>query len=249
MRILVVGSTASLDDDIRVLQANGHDVVAVVNALQAGACLDSESFDCILIDVPGCPDRDKATTLHEMRKLVMSSSVVLIASTIESLVEEALAEGSIALVPDDEIEKVVCPRGSGQPVLLAEPMFNPELLERLTQAGLRAVAADALPCTLNMLADGWCDAVLLDVEIPGLTATDKAALFRLFSPQHLAILASGDYGKPSGIRCVQRPLQPEELLSILEQTVKRQPAPFGWVESLRRRIRSRRQPDESATKA
>ena len=249
MRILVVGSTPSLDDDIRVLQANGHDVAAVANALQAAACLDSESFECILIDVPDSPAQDKSTTLHEMRKLVMTSSVVLTVSTIESLVEKALADGSIALVPDDEIEHVVSSRGSGQPVLLAEPMFNPELLERLTHAGLRAVASDALPSTLNMLADGWCDAVLLKVEIPGLKAADRAALFGPLSPQHMAILASGDYGKPSGIPCVQRPHQPEELLSILEQTVKRRPVPSGWVESLRRRIRFPRRPGESRTKA
>ena len=197
-----------------------------------GACLDSESFDCVLIDVPGCPDRDKATTLHEMRKLVMSSSVVLItASTIESLVEKALAEGSITLVPDNEIEKVLPQRFGSTGVLLQSRCSIRKLLERLTQAGLRAAAADTLPSTLNMLADGWCDAVLLDVEIPGLTATDKAALFGPFAPQHLAILASGDYGKPSGIPCVQRPHQPEELLSILEQIVKRRPAPCGWVES------------------
>src|SRR5688572_716061 len=235
MRTLVVGTTTSQDKEIcRALRTGGNEARRAENVLQAGDYLDAESFDCILINIPAFPDREKPATLVAMRRLVMAASVVLMTeSPVETLAEDALADGSILLVPEAEVERFISRNDSAESVLLAGSRSNPQLLDRLKAAYLRAIAANSLPFALNTLADGWCDAVLLNVTLPGLAMTDKTACFEAFAPQHLAVLASGIYETPSGIPCVQKPIEPMELLSIMKHTVASRPVPCGWVASRR----------------
>jgi CheY-like chemotaxis protein len=220
MKILVVDGDASIREEVySALQADGYDVRSAATVLEAIAFLDSTRFDCILIGVPLPAKPDKTATLREMRQLVIASAVILVtALPIEALIEHALTDGSIQLISHNAVGRIIRAEETADlPILLVASSVDAGFMEKMRRAGKRAITARTLPFTLNTLADGWCQVVLLEVDIPGLTYPDKVALFDPVALTHLAILASGNYARSSGISCLVKPNGVAEIIALVKR--------------------------------
>lgn len=229
MQVLIVDANASFDTSV-VRTLRGYQLTTVSDMAQALTIIHETAFDCILVDID-TPPAHPLNAIAEIRQLVMTSAVVFLTDKpIQSLIEEALANGSIEVVfAADAIANI---SQLEQPVLLIGTGARPHVVQRLRDEQLRFSVATTLQFATNLLVDGWCQIVLLEVDIPGLTPPDKLSVFHRIDIKHLAILASA--GSSSGITCSAKPSQSGLLISLLEHTAGSRPGYCGRQESSRK---------------
>jgi hypothetical protein len=170
-------------------------------------------FDCILIDIATSATR---RGLAEIRQLIRTSAVVLMtAIPVESLIHEALAEGSLERLSVGVLRNKV--DQLSHPALLVGTSFQPELIQALKSKGLLFFYGTTLQFAMNLLVDGWCQIVLLTADIPGMTDANDLAIFHQVKAKQLAILASSLPGTPSAIICIEKPQKAKDYIALFEQ--------------------------------
>jgi CheY-like chemotaxis protein len=216
MPILIIDAPRSTDQAVlRALFLRGYRVTNTATASQALELIHQAEFDCIFIDIATLANGDYGG-LEEIRQFVRSSAVVLMTAVpVESLIREALAEGSIeplsVPVLSTKIEQL------SQPVLLVGARLHPDLMHAIRSKGLLFSCGTTLQFAMNLLVDGWCDVVLLLADIAGITKPDELAIFHQVKAKQLAILASALPGTPSAIICIQKPQKAGDYIALFEQ--------------------------------
>jgi CheY-like chemotaxis protein len=214
MPILIIAEPRSMDRGLlRTLTRRGYRLTTTETARKAVELIHQTKFDCILIDIA-----TSATCggLVEIRQFIRTSAVVLMTGVpVESLIHEALAEGSIELVSVGVLRKKI--DQLSHPALLVGASFHPELIQALKSKGLLFAYGTTLQFAMNLLVDGWCQIVLLTADIPGMTDANELAIFHQANTKQLAILASALPGTPSAIICIDKPQKAEDYIALFEQ--------------------------------
>ena len=214
MPILIIDAPRSVDQGLwRTLTMRGYRLTTTETAREAVKLVHQTKFDCILIDIA-----TSATCggLAEIRQFMRTSAVVLMTPVpVESLIHEALAEGSIELLPVDVLRKKI--DQLSHPALLVGASFQPELIQSLKSKGLLFSNGTTLQFAMNLLVDGWCQIVLLTADIPGMTDANELAIFHQVKAKQLAILASSLPGTPSAIICIEKPQKADDYTALFEQ--------------------------------
>jgi hypothetical protein len=147
---------------------------------------------------------------------------------VESLVTEAIAEGSIQFqsLPDliENLEDLP------QPTMLAGAHMPTSLFRAARDKGLRISTARTLQFAMNLLVDGWCQIIWIYAEIPGRAQSDKAAVVHHVGAKQLAILASVLSGSTPGITCSRKPQKAADFIVLLQHIAGNQPAHCGLAE-------------------
>ena len=227
MQVLIFDDDPSIDDSaLRYLLARSYEVTITGTPDKALDLIHHTVFDCILLDVSTSA---KCLRLLEIRQLVRASAVAFMCTMpIESLVAEAIAEGSIECqafpLLIDRLEQF------DQPTMLAGANLPAELLQSARNKSLRICTARTLQFAMNLLVDGWCQIVWLDAEIPGHSHPGKGAIVHKVETKQLAILASAVSDSTPAITCRPKPEKAAELVALLQHIAGNQPAPCGLAE-------------------
>jgi hypothetical protein len=226
MRVLFVDGFQSIDQAaLELLRAKGHDLERSRFAFNAWDLVHRNEFDCIFLDLSTISD---SLGLDEIRAFARTSGVVLMGtSPVESLVADSLSTGHIefqsipALIAN--INKLA------QPVLLVASEFQAGLMQAIKNHRLRALSATTLQFAMNLMADGWCQIICLNAQIPGPLLPDNVAIVHHIGAKETAILASVLPG--TGIVFAQKPRNTNELVSLIQNVAENRPIPCGLVEN------------------
>jgi CheY-like chemotaxis protein len=227
MQVLIFDADPSIDQSIlQYLHLRNYDVTIARTAREALDLIHRTEFDCILLDVS---TNAEYFGLVEIRQLMRTSAVGFMTSMpVESLVAEAVAEGSIQFqsLPDliESLEHLP------QPIMLAGAHLPTSLFRAARDKELRIATARTLQFAMNLLVDGWCQVIWLHAEIPGQAPADKGAVIHQVGAKQLAIVASVLSGSTPGITCVRKPRKAAEFTSLLQDIAGEQPAHCGLAE-------------------
>jgi CheY-like chemotaxis protein len=229
MQVLIFDGDSALDRSIDLyLTARGYEITVARTPKEALDLIHRFEFDCILVDV----STTACLGLLEIRQIVKTSAVeFMITTPIESLVADAVAEGSIEFQSIRALTEHL--KRIDQHIMLAGAVLAPSLYRVAKDRGLRFSAAGTLQFAMNLLVDGWCEVVWLHTKIPGHARSDKAAIVHHVGSRELAILASGLSGSTPGITCGRKPQKADEFISLLERIAGNQPAHCGLAEAFR----------------
>jgi CheY-like chemotaxis protein len=227
MQVLIFDADPSIDQSIlQYLHLRNYDITIVRTAGEALDLIHRTEFDCILLDVSTTAEY---FGLVEIRQLMRTSAVgFMTPMQVESLVAEAVAEGSIQFQSSpDLIENL---EHLPQPIMLAGAHLPTSFFRAARDKDLRITTARTLQLAMNLLVDGWCQIIWLYAEIPGRTQPDKGAVLHHVGAKQLAILASVLSGSTPGITCGRKPEKAAEFISLLQHIAGNQPAHCGLAE-------------------
>ena len=229
MHVLIIDPAISPDEaTLRALYLRGYDVTTISGEAEALDRVRRAAFDCILVGISESGISDFGN-LPKFRQLAMVSAVALVtAASAESFVKKALAEGSIEVqAASDLIAKV---GRLAQPSLVVGPDLHPAWIQEIRDRGLRACSTSTLQFAMNLLVDGWCQVVLLEAHIPGLTQAGTLAAVHKINAPEMAILASAEFCMPPGIMLSRKPQTVGQFVSLFEQLTGNRRSPCGWRE-------------------
>jgi len=226
MKVLIFDAGPSIDQFIlQYLHLRNYEVTIVRAAGEALDLIHRTEFDCILLDVSTTAEY---FGLVEIRQLMRTSAVgFMTPMQVESLVAEAVAEGSIQFQSlSDLVENL---EHLPQPIMVAGAHLS-AFFRAARDKGLRISTARTLQFAMNLLVDGWCQIIWLYAEIPGLAQPDKGAVVHQVGAKQLAILASVLSGSTPGITCGRKPEKAAEFIALLQSIAGTQPAHCGLAE-------------------
>src|SRR5213594_1564767 len=148
MQVLIFDADPSIDQSIlQYLHLRNYDVTMVRTAGEALDLIHRAEFDCILLDVSTTAEY---FGLVEIRQLMRTSAVgFMTPMQVESLVAEAVAEGSIQFqsLPDliENLEHLP------QPIMLAGANLPTSFFRTARDKGLRISTARTLRFAMNLL--------------------------------------------------------------------------------------------------
>jgi CheY-like chemotaxis protein len=226
MRVLFVDAFDSLSETVlQTFRIRGHELLVARSAGEALNLTAASEFDCIFLDIATAGD---SVGLTEMRLLARRSAIVLMStSPLAALAAEAVEEGSIEFRSVPVLISNI--QDMPQPLLLVAPDFHPTLIKAIKEQGLRISIASTLQFAMNLMADGWCQIVCLNAEVPGLTQSEDVAVAHRVAAREIAILAAG---LPiAGITLTEKPRKPQESIALLQQLAASRPFPCGSMEN------------------
>jgi len=215
--ILIIDAPRSMDPVVlQTLFLRGFTVTVTDTASNALELLHQAEFQGILIDITSASCDHGG--LAEIRQFVRTAPVALMtAAPVESLIREAIAEGSIeplsARVLSTKIEQL------SQPALVVGTHLQPGLIPAIRSKGLLFSCGTTLQFAMNLLIDGWCQIVFLAAAIAGITERDELAIFHQVKAKQLAILASALPHTTSAIISIEKPKKAEDYIALFEQIV------------------------------
>ena len=169
------------------------------------------------------PRMSGVDAFKEIKKIDPTVPVILMtAYSLHGLIEEARAEGVAAIVQKPvSIDKIIAIidelKGSA---LIVDKDPDPTLKQVLTDAGYRIAITSASTEALTMVAAGQYDAVMLSVEIDGLTSLDSVVYFKECSPKCLIILMSTEHQphpNPYAFATLQKPFKIKDVIEVLDR--------------------------------
>jgi len=216
LSILIIDALQSMDQAVlRTLFLSGYRITTTETASEALELIHQHEFDCILIDVATSDSGDYGG-LAEIRQFVRTSAVALLTAVpVESLIREALAEGSIERLAVPVLSTRI--EHLSQPALLVGARLYPDLIQAISSKGLLFSCGTTLQFAMNLLVDGWCQIVLLTADIAGITEPDELAIFHQVKAKQLAILATALPRTPSAIICIRKPRKAGDYIALFEQ--------------------------------
>lgn len=224
MQVLILDGTSSIDAGVlHYLHVRGYDVTIANTPNEAAERIRQAEFDGVVLEVSTCGE---CLGLLEMRQLMRTSSVAFVTKLpVASIAAVAEAEGKIefqtlpALI--ENLEHLP------QPVLLAGGELPTGLQEVLKKRALNFSIARTLQFSMNLMADGWCQIVWLELDISARASASELMVVNRIGAQTLAILASALQATSPGISCSLKPATEREWLTLLRHMDGNRVAPCG----------------------
>jgi len=214
-RILLVDDNRSLVEALAdVFEAKGYDVTQSYDGAQAVDKVRGAEFDCILMDIR-MPKLSGVDAFKEIKKLSPGTPVILMtAYSVQGLIDEAQAEGVLAVVNKpiaiDRVMQIIEGLGGQSSVLIVDRNPNPTLVQSITSRGYKVATAPGAMQAITMMSQNEFDAVLLNAEIPGISSDDSLVLMKECDPKCIIVLMSTEESRSSNplvYACLQKPLR------------------------------------------
>jgi two-component system, NtrC family, response regulator HydG len=223
-RILLVDDNRSLVEALAdVFEAKGYDVTQAYDGAQAVEKVRGADFDCILMDIR-MPKLSGVDAFKEIKKLSPGTPVILMtAYSVQGLIDEAKAEGVLAVVNKpiaiDRVVQIIEGLGGQSSVLIVDRNPNPALIQSITGRGYKVATAPGAAEAIGMMSKKEYDAVLLNAEIPGISSEDLV-LMKECDPKCIIVLMSTEESRPTNpfvYACLQKPFKIKQVIDLLER--------------------------------
>jgi len=231
LRVLIVDDDPMMARTLAdILRVKGHKAEIAHSSAEALVLLDAGPFDCVLSDIrmPGA----NGVQLHReiVDRYASIPTVLMTAYSSDSLVQEGLDEGVLAVLtkPLDigAVLAFLCSLRKEYSLVIVDddPLFCRTLGDLLEARGF-AVAAISDPYAVMDCLDENAGIVLLDVKLDGIDGVDVLRQIRARYPNLPVVLVTG-YGAQvdeaiqaalelGAHACLYKPLQIDQLLDLL----------------------------------
>ncbi len=238
MRILVV------DDDKRmarttcdVLRIKGYDAVAVYTGEEAVGKAQSDSFDCVIMDIK-MPGISGVEALRQIKEIRPKLPVVLVSAyASEEVITEAKQHGAYAVVSKpvnlQNLLSFLSLLSKEESILVVDddPNFCKTLSDILTMRGYRVETENRADRVLGHLDQAYKLVVLLDLKLGSADGVDVLKQIRGKYPTKPVLLVTG-YREEMGASiqkgqqigayaCLYKPLETDRLLGFIEDISRR----------------------------
>ena len=237
IRVLVVDDEADMVASLRdVLSEFGYAVETASSGPEALERAREWPPDCILMDIR-MPGMNGVETFREIKRLCPECFVLFMtAYSASHLVDEALAEGAIEVLPKpldlERILTLIDGLARSTPVLVVDddPDFRDSLGDALKAQGLDVRLASELDTAIRLFEQEPRRVVLLDLRLGPRSGLDGLVLVKELNPRAIVILMSGyrelaqemDRGRGlSAHACFWKPFDIGDLIRTLQQAVER----------------------------
>lgn len=236
-QILVVDDQIGmLETFTDILEDMGFAVQTAEDGFSAIEKVRENQFDLVFMDIQ-MPGINGVQTFRELKKINPGMSVIMMtAYALEDLIEEAVSEGAYAVVykPFD-IEKIIniIENATSKPIILVvDDSFEQRqtLKDSLESKGHRVVTASSGYDAIELVKNSNVDVVLLDVKMPGIDGIQTFEEVHKIKPEVPVIMMTG-YSIEDALRdalnrgayaCLQKPLDMENIVNVLEEVKKAQ---------------------------
>ena len=217
-----------------ILEDKGFCVQTAEDGFSAIEKTRENSFDLIFMDIQ-MPGINGVQTFRELKKINAQAAVVMMtAYAVEDLIEEAISEGAYAVVykPFD-IEKIIDIIEQAREksiILVVDDSFEEQqtLKDSLETKGHHVATASSGYEALELIKEGNFNVVLMDVKMPGIDGIQTFEEVHKIRPDVPVILMTG-YSVEDALRdavdkgayaCLQKPLDMEQIMSVLSKLKK-----------------------------
>ncbi|HVZ49374.1 MAG TPA: response regulator [Gemmatimonadaceae bacterium] len=235
-RILVVDDDRTMVDTLcDILELQGWETLRAYDGMAATGVVATQSVDVVLMDVR-MPLMNGVEALQAMKASRPATRVVLMtAFAAADLLAQAERDGVLRIMrkPVDVSELIALLETAAahdRPVLVVDD--DPDALrtirDLLGQRGFACITARSIPEALDQLSRSSPGAVLLDLRLNGVVASEELVAFRQVDPTALLILYSGHAdalsqaveGAPAGLvhAAFTKPLPIDGLLAAIERS-------------------------------
>lgn len=232
-RILVVDDDRAMVDSLcDVLALNGWTTFRAYDGAEATRAVAAQPVDVVLMDVR-MPRMNGIEALRAMKAAHPAARVVLMtAFAAADLLAQAERDGALRILskPVDIRQMMTVLDGVAagrKPILVVDdnPAALQSIRELLTSLGLDTLTARTIPEALDQLERAGPAAVLLDLRLDGVIASEQLVAFRRVDPTVLLILYSGDavrldaamHETPTGLvaAAFTKPIPIDRLLAVI----------------------------------
>jgi DNA-binding NtrC family response regulator len=216
------------------LEEYGYNVVSVDNPESALKAAKQSFFDLVLLDI-NMPKMNGIEIFKEIKKFSPLSVVVMMtAGAPEALVEEAVKEGTFAVVRKpfkidrmiDTVEKAL----NTTTILVVDDLFTDrEVLKDLfEQRGFKCASAEDGYQAVELFKAGKPDVVLVDIKMPGMDGFEVLEKIKQMSPGSDVIMMSAYLNegylekalKLGALTCMCKPLKIDNIIDVVDKLKK-----------------------------
>lgn len=222
---------------IDILEMKGHKATAVHDGFQTLDIIKEQDFDLVIMDIK-MPVMNGYEIFKKLKEIKPFLPVIIVtAYAVEDLIRGALQEGAlVALHKPLDFEKLFLAidnaRRKGTLILVVDDdeEFSANLSDVLTVNGFHVhTANDGETAVLNSM-ENYFDVIILDMKLPSLNGLETYLAIRAMRPSVVVILITGYMDEMKNIVeytldnsacvCLEKPLDMDQLLNILQQTTK-----------------------------
>ncbi|MFQ5638231.1 MAG: response regulator [bacterium] len=242
LSILIVddhpGMCTTLKD---ILEDDGYHVVTVFSGTEAIATCKKQTFDVILMDVR-MPDLNGVEAYRQIKNYSLGTRVIMMSAySVEELKKEALQAGVIAFLQKPlDIEKTLklIQRAKYPPVLIVmdDQDERETLAAKLTEQNYRAYTTSTAEEALDFASQIRFNLIMIDTKLHTMSGLELYLALKQITPTSVTImLAETDETflqqaeaavKQNAYTFLEKPLDLDRLLSILDQIQRQQVSDF-----------------------
>ncbi len=230
--ILVVDDDAGMLRTLHyILSEKGYLVDTATDGAGAIAHLNKKHFDILLTDIK-MPGMNGVELMRETKRLSPDTIIVMMtAYTRDELVQEAMREGAMAVLPKpldfDQIISFIEESHNHKSILILDDDrdFCVSLQSILIEKGYQTFYATELDEALDIITKRDDYIVFLDMKLDGITGFDALIAIKEINPGIIVILMTGHQQEMQGLiqkslsrnahTCLYKPLDIDALLSLL----------------------------------
>ncbi len=235
LKILVVDDNEKFCQNMTdILELKDYEVMTAYDGFQGLDLVRQNGFDLVLMDVR-MPAMNGVETFKRLKKIAPDTRVIMVtAFSVEDLVREALREGAFGALKkpldfDKLFELISQATPNGELILVVDDDENlcANMSDILSDKGYRVSVAYDGETAVEKAASNNFDVMLIDMQLPPLNGLETYLAIRDFRPNVVAIIITAHREdmkelvdqalKQRAYTCLEKPLDMDELVSLLER--------------------------------
>lgn len=230
--ILVVDDDAGMLRTLHyILSEKGYQVDTATDGAGAIAYLKAKHFNVLLTDIK-MPGMNGVELMRETKRLSPDTVIVMMtAYTRDELVQEAMREGAMAVLPKpldlDQVVSFIEGSHNQKSILILDDDrdFCVSLQGKLMEKGYRTIFTTELDEALDIISEHDNYIVFLDMKLDGITGYDALIAIKEINPGIIVVLITDHQQEMRGLikeslsktayTCLYKPLDVDALLSLL----------------------------------
>ena len=221
-----------------ILSEKGYQVETATDGAGAIANLKAKHFDVVLTDIK-MPGMNGVELMREAKRLSPHTvTVMMTAYTRDELVQEAMREGAMAVLPKpldlDQVVSFIEESHNHKSILILddERDFCISLQSILKEKGYRTTFTTELDEALDIITENDNYVVFLDMKLDGITGYDALIAIKEINPGIIVILITGHQQEMQGLihkslsrsayTCLYKPLDLDGLLLLLKDIERKE---------------------------
>ena len=238
LNILVIDDNEEFCHNVAdILELEDYAVATAHDGLKGLELVQQDGFDLVLTDVK-MPIMNGVETFKKIKEIAPHTPVIMVSAfAVEDLVMEALQDGAFGFLKKPlDFDKLFALIGQALPdgaqILVVDDDENlcANIKDILTDKGYRLGIAHDGEQAIQLAWEHNFDIMLIDMKLPALNGLETYMAIREFRPDVAVIITTGSPKEMGNLvqqalrerafACLAKPLNMDELSSILEQIKK-----------------------------